>query len=163
MKTIFRNITIIILVFFTSCVNSHKKNNDNTLHTFFTNTKWNDFNSKTLLENKLDHFIDDKIDFYNRESFFSYMKKYELNNPYNNFYLIEIESPNGERAISKKIIVINYNDKLTYLGFKKANSWNKITLTKEEINQYKYKDLKNGIKKNDGDYILITQIKQSKY
>ncbi|MCC9070724.1 hypothetical protein LNQ49_03795 [Flavobacterium sp. F-65] len=102
MSIFFKILVVIIPIVFFSCVNANKSVNDSSLHLFFSNTDWNDFNSKTLTENKLSHFLNDKIDFYNRESFFSFMKKSKLDSPYDDFYLVEIEIPNGERTFSKK-------------------------------------------------------------
>ncbi len=146
-----------------SCTNTNKENNKKTLESFFSKTNWEDFNSKTLSENELNHFINDKIDFFNRESFFSYIKKNKIDLPYDDFYLIEIENPNGERADAKKIIVINHDNKLTYLGFKKLINWSKIDLSSNEINEYKFEKLKSGTQNNSNSYILTTHITSDTY
>lgn len=153
-------ICIFILTFF-SC----KTNNDNqyNIKSFFTITKWDDFNDKTLKENNLSHFIKDKIDFFNRETFFESMKDSKYDTFYKDFYLVEIVNPNGERSYSRKILVINYDDKISYLGFIESLNWQKLDVTKEEINNFQYNTLTSGIRKNDGDLILITHIEGNKY
>lgn len=163
MCKLFKTITVILSIFCISCVNNNKATSDKTLGLFFSKTDWNDFNSKTLTENKLSHFMDNKIDFFNRESFFSFMKASKLETPYDDFYLVEIENPNGERATSRKIIAISFKNKVTYLGIKKGIDWNKTDLSKEEINEFKYETLKIGTKHNADSYILVTHIKSDKY
>lgn len=163
MNYFLKTITVITSIFFINCVNTNKVINNKTLEVFFSKTNWKNFNSKTLRENKLNHFQDNKIDFFNRESFFSFMNTSKLEVPYDDFYLVEIENPNGERAISRKIIIIKYENNITYLGFKKGIYWNKIDLTKEEINEFKYETLQEGINNNRDIYVLITHIKSDKY
>ena len=163
MSNFFKNIVIIMSIFCLSCITTNKANNNKTLELFFSKTDWNDFNSQTITENKLSHFMGDKIDFFNRESFFLFMKANKLKTPYDDFYLVEIENPNGERATSKKIIAINYESKIAYIEFEKGIDWNKIDLSKEEVNEFKYEALKNRTKHNGDSYILITHIKSDKY
>jgi hypothetical protein len=59
--------------------------------------------------------------------------------------------------------VLNYNNKITYLGFKKNIDWNKSDLSKEEINEFKYETLKSGAKNNSDSYVLTTHIKSDRY
>lgn len=159
-------IRVIICIFmFTafSCKTNNDSQNQYNLKSFFTITKWNDFNDKTLKENNLSHFIKDKIDFFDRETFFQFMKDSKYNNSYDDFFLIEIKTFDGERDYSKKILVINNDGKLISLCFEKALKWNEVNLSKEEINEFKYDSLKIGTNSNDDSFILTTHIKSDKY
>lgn len=131
---------------------------------FFNENDWAEFNSKTLTENRLNHFIRDSIDFFNRESFFNYMKKSDFENEYSDFYLIEIEDLSMEEKQSKKIIILNNHDQITKIAFSKTTKWNKIELSNDEEKKFNYNSLNNNsLNTIDQVYTIITHVIGNSY
>ncbi|MNK71702.1 hypothetical protein D3C87_911610 [compost metagenome] len=159
-----RYILFFALAMCISCKMDKSKNEKHNIGLFFRNTSWVKFNDETLKDNNLQHFIDAKIDFFHRENFFMFMQKSEYNDPYNEFYLIEIEKPKGETPISKKIIVVLFNNSVKSIALQKhIDKWDEINLSDNELKKYKYDGLKKSYKTDTGEYIMITKIIDDKF
>jgi hypothetical protein len=118
---------------------------------------------ETLEKYRLEHLANDKVDFFNRESFFLFMTDSKYDNFYDSVYLIEIEKKEGERNLSKKILLISYNKEVTLLAFKKAIKWEQVALSQNEVNRYTSSNLKKSTKVNEGEYFITTKIIGNKF
>lgn len=153
----------VFILFNCSCKMNESSAKPFSLKSFFTNTSWIDFNLKTLEKNNLKHLANDKVDFFNRESFFLFMTDSKYDNFYDSVYLIEIEKKEGERNLSKKILLISYNKEVTLLAFKKAIKWEQVALSQNEVNRYTSSNLKKSTKVNEGEYFITTKIIGNKF
>ncbi|TPG31091.1 hypothetical protein [Flavobacterium pectinovorum] len=134
------------------------------LNSFFSKTNWVDFNKKTLTKNNLGNYLKDKIDFYQREDFFNLMKNRDYNILYDDFYLVEIVNLKTERIMTRKIIALNCDNKITYLFFKNARECKaKGNFSEAQIDKYKYKKIVSGTSRDGDDYVIITKITGNKY
>jgi hypothetical protein len=152
----------VILLSFTIFINCQENRKKIKLSSFFKTVNWYDFNKNTFKRNNLSHMLKDSVDFYQRESFFAFMSSSDEKITYQNFYMIEINQT-GERDISKKILVINNGNEITYLGFKKGINWSAYQITDEEKNKFQYNKLKNDIKEINQSYLMITKVTELKY
>ncbi len=160
-----KHLLLFTLAVFFNCKMSNDEKRKYELNMFFKNTNWEMFNNETLKRNDLKHFIDDKIDFFHRKSFFLFMKDSPYNNLYDEFYLIEIEKPTGESSVSKKIIVISFNERMKSIALKKGidDNWSEINLSNAEIKKYGYKGLKKSFKTDNNEYVIITKVNKYKF
>jgi len=163
MKIIFKISFILSIIVLASCKPSNNVNKEN-LYSFFSKTDWKDFNENTFKDNNLEDFLINDMDFYHRQDFFELMKNPNYTIPYDDFYLVEIENLRTERINSRKIIIINNENEISYLFFKNAKQCkNKGNFSDDEINKYKYKNLSNGTSKHEDDYIMVTKIIKDTY
>jgi len=158
-SNLFIGVMLLSLTVFINCQENRDKIK---LSLFFKTVNWYDFNKITFERNNLSHMLKDSIDFYQRESFFAFMSNSDEKITYQNFYMIEINQT-GERDISKKILVINNGNDITYLGFKKGINWSTYQIMDEEKNKFRYIELKNGVKEINQSYLMITKVTELKY
>lgn len=120
-----RDIKIIILfllVLTYSCTLSKtgkdckKKSND-----LYKSMTFLEFNKATFV-GELKHYIDNKIDVFDREGFFKFMTC-NSNFCYDDFYFIELNI-SGEYTRNFKILVVNYQNRVEYYYFlKNEGKW----------------------------------------
>ncbi len=155
---------IFLIIFFSSNNLSKSEHKEISIYYFFKNTDWQEFNKKTLLKNNLSYILDNNIDLFERESFFRFMSNFNKQQYYSRLYIIEILSKNGERATNKKIFLINYKGKISFIGFTKGIFWGNYNVTDKEKETFKSLN-SNATKKLNTEqmYILISEVRGMKF
>lgn len=150
---------LVIFIFFTNC-QENKATFE--LTDFFKRIHWNDFNRITFERNHLSHFLQSRIDFYQRESFFRFMKNSPEKIYYQHFDLFEIYE-SGERIINKKILIIKNGENISYLGFITGLKWERYHVSNKEKDRLKYMEVYNKNPLPDQSYYMITRVNGLKY
>ena len=127
------------------------------LSTFFKKVKWQDFNTDNLKKNNLVHFLRDSIDYYQRASFFAYMRNMPNDTPYEEFYLIEIYS-SGEVISHKNILVVRQKNEALYFSYKGFRTWRECIISNRDKSFFNYERLKNEAFKPESKDTLITKV-----
>ncbi len=144
---------MLFIVFFQQC--NHKKD-EVLLSTFFKVINWQDFNTRNLKKNNLSHFLRDSVDYYQRASFFTYMRNVPNDTPYEEFYLIEIYR-DGEIISHKNILVVKHNNEILYFLYK-SQPWRECIISSRDKSFFNYERLKNGAFKPESKDTLITKV-----
>jgi hypothetical protein len=160
MKKRYAFVAFFLLVITISCKENSAKYH---INSFFKNISWIKFNTETLRKNHLDDAIDDSIDVFHREFFFSFMKDSKYDNSYNEFTFIEIET-SGEVYESKKVLIIPLDNKITSLAFKRGiGKWIEFNLSDEEIKNYIHKYAATKFSVSYGQQVMTTKITGNLY